>query len=135
MRIRDEMRALLAERGLKDLSFATVASHRADPSLNGLSMQQVAMKLKGSTTPDAQLEVAREMMLRGGASMVYHFMSDEDVERIMRDPHVGFASDSGVLARGRGRAASARLRQQRARPRRVRAEAESDHRSKKPSGR
>ena len=26
------------------------------------------------------------MMLAGGASMVYHFMSDEDVERIMRHP-------------------------------------------------
>ena len=37
------------------------------------------------------------MMLAGGASMVYHFMSDEDVERIMRHPHVGVASDSGVL--------------------------------------
>ena len=51
LRIRDEMRALLAERGLKDLSFATVASHRADPSLNGLSMPQVALKLKGTTSP------------------------------------------------------------------------------------
>ena len=98
----NEMRALLAERGLKDLSFATVASHRADPTLNGLSMPQVAMKLKGASTADAQLEAAREMMLRDGASMVYHFMSDEDVERIMRDPHVGVASDSSVLADGEG---------------------------------
>jgi N-acyl-D-amino-acid deacylase len=102
LRVRDEMRALLAERGLKDLSFATVASHGADPTLNGLSMPQVAMKLKGSTTADAQLEAAREMMLRDGASMVYHFMSDDDVERIMRDPHVGVASDSSVLAHGEG---------------------------------
>jgi N-acyl-D-amino-acid deacylase len=102
LRVRDEVRALLAERGLKDLSFATVASYRADATLNGLSMQQVAMKLKGSAAADAQLEVAREMMLRGGASMVYHFMSDEDVERIMRDPHVAVASDSGVLSEGEG---------------------------------
>jgi N-acyl-D-amino-acid deacylase len=42
------------------------------------------------------------MMLAGGASMVYHFMADEDVERIMRHPHVGFASDSSVLAFGAG---------------------------------
>ena len=34
--------------------------------------------------------------------MVYHFMSDDDVERIMRDPYVAFASDSGVLAEGQG---------------------------------
>jgi N-acyl-D-amino-acid deacylase len=101
-RIKEEMRGLLAERGLKDLSFARIASYRADPSLNGLSIQQVAEKTKGSASPDVQLEVAREMMLAGGASMVYHFMSDDDVERIMKHPHVGFASDSGVLAFGSG---------------------------------
>lgn len=101
-RIKEEMRTLLAERGLKDLSFAKVAAYRADPTLNGLSMQQVAEKLKGAGTADAQLEAARDMMLGGGASMVYHFMSDDDVERIMRDPHVAFASDSGVLAEGEG---------------------------------
>ena len=101
-RIKEEMRGLLAERGLKDLSFARIASYRADPSLNGLSILQVAEKTRGDASPDAQLEVARDMMLAGGASMVYHFMSDEDVERIMKHPHVGFASDSGVLAFGSG---------------------------------
>ena len=101
-KIKGEMRGLLAERGLSDLSFAVVASHRADPSLNGLSMKQVAAKLEGSESTDAQLEAARRMMLNGGAAMVYHFMSDTDVERIMRHPLVGFASDSGVLSLGEG---------------------------------
>ena len=101
-KIKDEMRGLLAERGLSDLSFAVVAAHRADPSLNGLSMKQVAAKLEGSDSPDAQLEAARRMMLNGGAAMVYHFMSDTDVERIMRHPLVGFASDSGILSFGDG---------------------------------
>jgi N-acyl-D-amino-acid deacylase len=102
VKIRDEMRKLLAERGLTDLGFAVVASYPADPSYNGLTMKQVAVKLKGSDSADAQLEAAREMMLAGGASMVYHFMSDDDVERIMRHPMVGIASDSGVLASGQG---------------------------------
>jgi N-acyl-D-amino-acid deacylase len=102
VRVKGEMRGLLAERGLKDLSFARIASYRADPSLNGLSIQQAAQKLKGTDSPDAQLETAREMMLAGGASMVYHFMSDADVERIMKHPHVGVASDSGVLSPGAG---------------------------------
>jgi N-acyl-D-amino-acid deacylase len=101
-KIKAEMRGLLAERGLSDLSFAVVASFRADPSLNGLSMEQVAAKLKGSETADAQFEAAREMMLQNGASMVYHFMSDEDVDRIMRHPQVGIASDSSVLVEGEG---------------------------------
>jgi N-acyl-D-amino-acid deacylase len=101
-RIKKEMMGLLAERGLSDLSFAVVASHAANPLLNGLSMKQVAARLQESDSADAQLEAARQMMLAGGASMVYHFMSDQDVERIMRHPFVGFASDSGLLTPGRG---------------------------------
>ncbi len=101
-KIKEEMRGLLSERGLPDLSFAVVASYRADPSLNGLSIKQIASKLKGSESADAQLETARAMMLAGGASMVYHFMSDADVDRIMKHPQVGFASDASVLAMGEG---------------------------------
>jgi N-acyl-D-amino-acid deacylase len=101
-RIKKEMTGLLAERGLQDLSFAVVASYAPDKSLNGLSMKQVATRMKGADTADAQFEAAREMMLAGGASMVYHFMSDEDVARIMRHPRVSFASDSGVLEYGDG---------------------------------
>ena len=42
------------------------------------------------------------MMLAGGASMVYHFMSDDDVDRIMKHPHVAIASDSSLLTFGEG---------------------------------
>jgi N-acyl-D-amino-acid deacylase len=101
-RIKGEMAALLAERGLADLSFANVAMFRPDPALNGLSMKQVASRRRGSDSADAQFEAAREMLLEGGASMVYHFMSDDDVDRIMRHPQVAIASDSGVIAFGDG---------------------------------
>jgi N-acyl-D-amino-acid deacylase len=101
-KIKTEMAALLAERGLSDLSFAVVASHRADPSLVGLTMKQVASKLRGADSADAQFESARTMMLAGGASMVYHFMSDGDVDRIMKHPRVSIASDSSVLTMGDG---------------------------------
>jgi N-acyl-D-amino-acid deacylase len=101
-KIKIEMQGLLAERGLSDLSFAVIASHTADPSLNGMSMKQVAAKRKGVDTLDAQLESARELMLAGGASMVYHFMSNDDVDRIMKHPFVGFASDSSLLTFGEG---------------------------------
>jgi N-acyl-D-amino-acid deacylase len=101
-KVRQEMRGLLAERGLEDLSFARIASYRADPALNGLSIKEAAEKLAGSGGLDAQLETARQMLLAGGASMVYHFMSDADVERIMRHPYVGLASDAGVLVLGNG---------------------------------
>lgn len=101
-RIKTEMKGLLAERGFQDLSWATVATYRPQPEFNGLSMKVVAQKLVGSDTADAQLEAARQMMLRGGASMVYHFMSEDDVEAIMRHPFVGFASDASVNVFGSG---------------------------------
>jgi len=101
-RIKKEMQALFEERGFTDLSWAAVASYRADPSLNGLSMKEVASKLSGSASTDAQLEAARTLMLGGGASMVYHFIGDEDIARIMRHPMVAFASDAGVLQPGAG---------------------------------
>jgi N-acyl-D-amino-acid deacylase len=101
-RIKNDMRGLLAERGLSDLSFAVVASFAPDPSLNGLSMKQVAARLQDTDSADAQLEAARQLMLRGGAAMVYHLMSDQDVDRIMKHPWVAVASDSSVLATGDG---------------------------------
>jgi N-acyl-D-amino-acid deacylase len=101
-RIKTEMIALLSERGLHDLSFAVIAMYRRDPSLNGLSLAQVAARRSGTSGLDAQLEAARELLLDGGAQMVYHFMSDDDVDRIMRHPLVAVASDSSVLAFGEG---------------------------------
>ena len=100
--IKSEIKGLLAERGFEDLSWAVVASYRADPSLDGLSIKQVAAKVKGKEDADAQLEVARDMIRGGDPQMIYHFMSEDDVARIMRHPQVVVASDSDVLTTGAG---------------------------------
>ena len=99
-KIKREVTALLDDRGLADLSFAVVALYAPVPGLNGLSMKEVAARLEGSSSLDAQLEAARDMMISGGASMVYHLMSDDDVTRILRHPQVAIASDSGLLQFG-----------------------------------
>ncbi len=93
---------MLEERGFHDLSWAVVATYRPDKSLEGLSIKEIAMKLRKNDDTDTQLEVAREMLSRGGADMVYHFMSEDDIVRFMRDPHVSVGSDSGVLNFGEG---------------------------------
>lgn len=101
-RIRTEMEGLLAERGFRDLSFAVVAAYPADPSLQGLTMREAARRLTGKDTPEAQFEAARRMLRAGGAGMVYHLMSEEDVERILRHPWVAVASDGDVQVFGEG---------------------------------
>ncbi len=99
-KIKAEMQAMLTERGFSDLSWATVASYRADPSMNGRSIKQIAEKMIGDGSADAQLEAARILILNGGASMIDRFMDEEDVARIMRHPMVSVASDAGISGAG-----------------------------------
>jgi N-acyl-D-amino-acid deacylase len=61
-----------------------------------LSIKQIAMREKKKDDLETQLEVMREMLRAGGASMVYHFMGEDDIARIMRHPYVSLASDSGL---------------------------------------
>lgn len=101
-RIRTEMRGLIRERGIEEYDFAVVAQYRTDPTRNGLSIKQIAMRDRKQDDLETQLDVMREMLRAGGASMVYHFMSEDDIARIMRHPHVSFASDSGLNRMGEG---------------------------------
>jgi N-acyl-D-amino-acid deacylase len=101
-RIKQEMHTLIRERGLENYAFARIANYPADPSLNGLTIPEVAQKLRGTKELDAQFETMRAMLRAGGASMVYQFMADDDITRILKHPMVSIASDSGLNTLGRG---------------------------------
>jgi N-acyl-D-amino-acid deacylase len=101
-RIRQDVKGLLAERGFADLSFATIATYPPDPSLQGLTLKQAAAKLRGDGGLEAQLETLRELLRKDDPAVVYHLMSEEDVERILRSPWVAVAADSQVLQFGEG---------------------------------
>jgi N-acyl-D-amino-acid deacylase len=51
---------------------------------------------------EAELETMRRMLRAGGASMVYQFMSEDDISVILRHPQVAIASDSGLNVIGQG---------------------------------
>ena len=101
-RIKEEMKKLIRERGLENYSFARIASYRSDPSLNGLSIPEAARKVAGADDLEAQLETMRRMLRAGGASMVYQFMAEDDIGRILRHPFVSIASDSSLNVLGEG---------------------------------
>jgi N-acyl-D-amino-acid deacylase len=101
-KIRAEMRELIRERGLEDYDFARIAEYRTDRSLNGLTIPQASQKVLGAADLATQQEMMRRMLRAGGASMVYHFMSDDDLSRILRHPMVSIASDSGLNTFGEG---------------------------------
>jgi N-acyl-D-amino-acid deacylase len=101
-RIKEEMKTLIRERGLENYGFARIASYRADPSLNGLSIPAAARKVLGGDDVERQLEMMRRMLRAGGASMVYQFMAEDDIGRILRHRYVSIASDSGLNVMGEG---------------------------------
>ncbi len=92
----------LQKRKLKHFSYPVVASFKPDSSFNGKSIEKVNL-LKGrkhKATEEAQTII--EMMEQGGAGMVFHGMSDQDVKAIMQYPFNMFASDASIRVYGSG---------------------------------
>ncbi|MBV8858520.1 MAG: D-aminoacylase [Acidobacteria bacterium] len=101
-RIVREMKDSLRQSGFKDFSFARVASYRPKPEYNGKSIAEITKLARNKSDVESQIEQMLEMYAAGGAAMVYHSMSEEDVRRILREPFTMVASDSGVRRFGEG---------------------------------
>jgi len=95
-RIIQEMESMLEEGGYGDFSFATIANYRPQPEWAGKTIAQVTSEMGRPSSVDAQIETVLEMQLAGGAQMIYHYMSLEDVRTIYRYPNTAVASDGGV---------------------------------------
>jgi N-acyl-D-amino-acid deacylase len=95
-RITKETKESLKKSGFKDYSFAVVASYGPDKSFNGKSIAEITKEVKKKGDVTNQIELMLEMYEAGGASMIYHGMSEDDVKRIMQEPFTMIASDSGV---------------------------------------
>jgi len=97
-----EMKEGLKRSGFKDYDYAFVASFAPNPSFNGKSIKAITKEVRGKDDLKNQIEQIFEMYVAGGAGMVYHGMSEEDVGQIMREPFTMIASDSGVRRLGEG---------------------------------
>ena len=92
----------LRQSGSKRLDYAFVARHRADSSCNGKNIQQIAAQRLGrKPSLNDEIETVLQLMLAGGAQMIYHTMSEEDIKRILQYPNTMIASDAGVAKFGR----------------------------------
>jgi N-acyl-D-amino-acid deacylase len=92
----NSMMERLKKRKLKHFSYAVVANHTADTSYNGKSIEQInLMKGRKHKAKEEALTVI-DLMINGGASAVFHGMSEEDVKRIMQYPFNMFASDASI---------------------------------------
>lgn len=79
-----------------DFSFAVVARHAADTSLNGKSLAAINMQKGRPQIMEAEIETLLDLMAAGGAQMVFHGMSEDDVRYIMRYPFNMIGADGGV---------------------------------------
>ncbi len=101
-KIKSEMLETIRRSGFKDFSYAVVSGYRPDPSYEGKSISEITKLARGKTGAQEEAEQIITMYLAGSAGMVYHKMSEKDVEHIIAQPFTMVASDSGVIQMGRG---------------------------------
>ncbi|MBL8520404.1 MAG: D-aminoacylase [Betaproteobacteria bacterium] len=82
-------------------AYAVIASHAADTTLNGKNISEVNVARGRAPTMENEVETILDLYLAGGAQMVFHGMSEEDVRHIMKVPFSMVAADGGVQS-GRG---------------------------------
>lgn len=100
--VTDYMVKKLKQRKLNHFSYAVVANYRADTSLNGKSIEEINKIWKRKHRAKEESETVMDMMLNGGAGMVFHGMSEDDIKYIMKYPFNMFASDASIRVYGEG---------------------------------
>jgi N-acyl-D-amino-acid deacylase len=101
-KIKREMIDSIRKSGFKDFSYAVVSGYGADHSYEGKSITEITKIARGKTGPEEEAEQVIAMYLNGSAGMIYHKMSEADVERIIARPYTMIASDSGVIRMNNG---------------------------------
>lgn len=92
---------ILNDRGAGDPANVVIASCGFDSSLAGKSLADIARTQGREPGPESAAEVAIDLQKRGGCSAIYHAISEEDVERILRYPFTMIVSDGGIPAFGK----------------------------------
>jgi len=100
--VRNYMLGRLKKRKLKHFSYPVVAYYKADTTFNGKTIEQVNLLMHRKHKAKYEAETVMDMIQKGGAGMVFHGMSDEDVERIMKYPFNMPACDAGIRVFGQG---------------------------------
>lgn len=101
-KVAEHSMGIIKKRGLKHFSYAVVANYSADTSYNGKSIEAINILRGNKNNAKQEAETIIQMIEKGGAQMIYHGMSEEDVKTIMKFPFNMFASDAGIVRYGSG---------------------------------
>ncbi|HSC54762.1 MAG TPA: D-aminoacylase [Phnomibacter sp.] len=94
--IKKHMLERLHKRMLSHFTYCQIASYSADSTWNGKNIEEVNLMLGRKHTAAEEAETIIDMIYNGGASMVFHGMSEDDVKNIMQYPFNMFASDASI---------------------------------------
>jgi dihydroorotase/N-acyl-D-amino-acid deacylase len=93
---------LLTDRGGGDLKRVQFGRVSWDPTLEGKTLHDMAVRSGIEPAPQKAAPLVIEAELKGGASMVYHVIDEGDVQRIMKHPMTMIASDGRLTRPGEG---------------------------------
>lgn len=93
---------ILNDRGGGDPANIVISLCPWDPSIDGKSLADILLGQGREPTPEQAADLVIEIVRGGGAQAVYHAMSEEDVERIMRHPATAIGSDGPLSVFGAG---------------------------------
>ena len=94
--VTDEMLKKIKKRKLKHFSYAVVAYFAPDTAYNGKSIEQINLMKGRKHTAKEEANTVMDIMMQGGASAVFHGMSEDDIKRIMQYPYNMFACDATI---------------------------------------
>ncbi len=100
--IKAEMIANLTKDQRKNWDYAVVAHSKADSTLDGKTISDINILRGRKRTAEDEVETILELMAKGGGQMIYHKMSEEDIDIILKYPNTKNASDGGVEVYGFG---------------------------------
>jgi N-acyl-D-amino-acid deacylase len=95
---KDIIRLINTDRGGGDISRVQFSRVSWQPDLAGKNLADWARQRGLEPTPENGADLVIEGQLKGGASMIYHVLEEQDVQRIMRHPQALIGSD-GRLTR------------------------------------
>jgi N-acyl-D-amino-acid deacylase len=93
---------IVNDRGGGDLRRVQFGLVKWQRDLEGKTLHDWALMKGLESTPENGAELVIEAIQKGGASCIYHVLSEEDVERIMRHPLTMIGSDGRLTEPGNG---------------------------------
>ncbi|MFT6202544.1 MAG: N-acyl-D-amino-acid deacylase [Spirosomataceae bacterium] len=95
-KIKAEMLKDLKADDRTNFDYAVIARYAPDTSLQGKNISQINKAKKRPETADSEAELIMNLVDKGFAQMIFHKMSEDDVQAIVRYPFTMIASDAGI---------------------------------------